>query len=480
MIMNLLKKLGFLLLTAAIVFSCKNESVQKITIISTNDIHAQIARFPALAAFVKAKRAESHDILLVDAGDRFSGNPYVDNAPEKGKPMIELMNKLEYDLAAMGNHDFDFGQGVLKKRIREAKFNVICANIVSAGSELGQLPPYQIIEKGGIKFCFLSLIETGSNGLPATNPGNLENISFRYFKDAARAYKNLTAQCDVMIGLTHLGFANDSLLALVMPEFDVIVGGHSHTVIEKGKVVNGVLISQTGSRLDYAGVTELTFKGKKLIDKSYHLVSLKHIGTPDQEVALMVKAYGNQPKFKTVLGRASAPLQTKEAVASLVTDAMCAAANCDFAIYNKGGIRLHSVPQGDITLETVYEIEPFSNYIVTHEWTLDQMKEFILQDYNKCSDKDGRCINYFISSGKYEIIRDKAGDGTDVRFYNAQGKLLKDHSRKMLIAFSNYVTASQDYAKGGNNTGIYITDAVAKFIESNKSIRYSGRRAFIR
>lgn len=479
--MNFLKKLSFLLLIGTAFLSCKNESdsTRKILIISTNDIHAQISRFPQLASFVKQKRAEGNEIILADAGDRFSGNPYVDNAAEKGKPMIELMNKLGYDIATMGNHDFDFGQTVLKKRIREANFNIICANIVSTGSEVGEFAPYQIIDKGGIKFCFLSLIQTGSNHIPATNPGNLENISFRYFKDVAPEYKKLKDQCDVMIGLTHLGFAGDSLLALVMPEFDVIVGGHSHTVIDSGKYVNGVLINQTGSYLNYAGVTELTFKGKKLIDKSYHLVSLKDIGTPDQEVALMVEEYNNQPEFKKVVARATAPLRTKEDVASMVTDAMCDATHCMFAFYNKGGVRLNSIPQGDITLETVYKIEPFSNYIVTHEWTLDQMKEFILQDYNKRK-SDQRYINYFISAGKYEIICDKNGEGIDVKFYDAKGKQLKDHQRKMPVAFSNYVTSSQEYAKGGKNTGIYITDAVSAFLQKQKSIQYDGRRVFIK
>lgn len=478
--MNLLKKTCLWLFIGAALFSCKNESdsIRKIVIISTNDIHAQINRFPQLATFVKQKRAEGNEIILADAGDRFSGNPYVDNAPEKGQPMIELMNKLEYDIATMGNHDFDFGQTVLKKRIQEAKFNIICANIISAGSELGKFTPYQIIDKGGIKFCFLSLIQTGSNHLPATNPGNLENISFRYYKDVAQEYKTLKDQCDVMIGLTHLGFAGDSLLALVMPEFDVIVGGHSHTVIDSGKLVNGVLINQAGSNLNYAGVTELSFKDKKLIDKSYHLVSLKDIGTPDQEIALMVEEYNNQPAFKKVLSVATSPLKTKEDVACMVTDAMCAATNCEFAFYNKGGIRLNSIPKGDITLETVYKIEPFSNYIVTHDWTLDQMKNFILQDYNRPK-KELRNINYFISAGKYEIIRDKKGDGIDVKFYDAKGKQLKDNLRKRSVAFSNYITSSQEYAKGGNNTGIYITDAVSTFLQKHKSIHYDDRRVFI-
>ena len=164
-----------------------------------------------------------------------------------------------------------------------------------------------------------------------------------------------------MIGLTHLGFANDSLLALVMPELEVIVGGHSHTVIREPKKVNGVLIGQAGSNLEYAGVTTLRFKGKKLVDKSYQLVSLKDIGTPDQEIALLVEEISNRPEFKKIMGQAAEDLTRKEDVASLMTDAMRDAVGGDFAFYNKGGVRLNELRKGEITMEKIYKMEPFSN-----------------------------------------------------------------------------------------------------------------------
>ena len=323
-------------------------------ILATNDMHAQISRFPQLAAFVEQKRAEGGEVIVVDAGDRFSGNPYVDNAGERGEPMIQLMNKVGYEVACMGNHDFDYGQQTLKKRLEEANFPVLCANMVSENSELGALSPYYILEKGGLKFCFFSLIQTGTNHIPATNPGNLENISFRYYKDVAREYKQLAKDCDVMIGLTHLGFAHDSLLALVMPDFDVIVGGHSHTVIREPQLINGVLVTQTGSNLNYVGVTTLEFKRKRLVSKSYTLVSLKDFETADEEVALMVEKINNRPEFKKVVGQAGADLSTKEEVASLMTDAMCEAAGCDFAFYNKGGVRLNSIP---MLIETLFSFQ---------------------------------------------------------------------------------------------------------------------------
>lgn len=471
-----------MLLIAIVLYNCKSESetTDKVVIIATNDIHAQIARFPQLAAFIQQKRTEGGEVIIVDAGDRFSGNPYIDNALEKGEPMIQLMNKLGYEVACMGNHDFDYGQKILKKRISEAQFPIICGNIVSGESELGQLPPYKMIEKGGLKFCFFSLIQTGSNHTPATNPANLENISFRYFKDAAEEYKKLDAECDIMIGLTHLGFANDSLLALVMPEIDVIVGGHSHTVIQDPKMVNGVMITQTGSNLNYVGVTTLKFNKRKLTDRSYQLVSLRDFGTGDQDVALMVKEINNRPEFQKVMGQAAVEMKYKENVASLMTDAMCNAASCDFAFYNKGGVRLNNIPQGDITMEMIYKIEPFANYIVIQEWGLDQMKEFIKRDYNRGTDPEKRYINYFISAGKYEIIRNEKGLAIDVKFYDKHGNLLKNTQKKYKIAFSNYVASSNAYVKGGQATDITIATAIADYLQKSGSVKYDQQRAFIK
>lgn len=476
-----------LLLLMVAIWSCRSEKraaegdVTRVVIVSTNDIHAQIDKFPKFATFVKQIRAENEHVLLVDAGDRFSGNVYVDNAPEKGAPMIALMNKLDYDLAAFGNHDFDYGQTVMKKRVDEAGFDIICANINAQNSELGQPKPYAILEKAGIKFCFFSLIETGASHIPATNPGNLKNITFDYYKEVALANKELKQQCDVFIGLTHLGFFNDSLLAVAMPDFDVIVGGHSHTLVRAPKTINGVLVSQTGSNLNYAGVTYLDFQGKKLVNKTYKVVNLKEIGEGDPEVTLMVKEFCNRPEFLEKIGTTSAGLASKECVACLVTDAMAMATASDFAFYNKGGIRLNSIPAGDITIETVYRIEPFSNFIVIHHLSLKEMRELILNRFNGLRNPEERAVDLYVSEGKYTIIKDAAGKGVDVKFTDKNGNRLTDEGMKYKIALSNYVNSTYDFVgkEKGENTGIKIVDAVIPFVKEKQNVNYDSQRAFV-
>ena len=89
---------------------CQNTEEKEIVIISTNDIHGRIEQFSKLATFVKRIKEEHPNVILVDAGDRFTGNPYVDHAKEKGFPIISLMNDLGYEVGTLGNHEFDFGQ----------------------------------------------------------------------------------------------------------------------------------------------------------------------------------------------------------------------------------------------------------------------------------------------------------------------------------------------------------------------------------
>lgn len=474
---------GMLFVFTVFLFSCTGGSdTTKVVIISTNDIHAQINKFPGFATFVNQQRGLYPNLFVVDGGDRFSGNVYVDNAEERGQPMVSLMNRVGYDLATLGNHDFDYGQTVLKKRLEEMNFPVICANIQAEGSELGQPQGHYMFEKAGIRFCFFSLIEiSGKNLIPATNPANLENISFRHFSEVAQENKNLKKDCDVFIALTHLGYTADSVLAVIMPELDVIIGGHSHSLLSEPKMINNVLVTQAGSNLNYAGVTTLEFKGTKLVSKAFKVVKLDTIGTADPEVQKMVEDICNRPEFQEKMGVTSKGLKYKEDVASLVTDAMARAASCDFAFYNKGGVRLNSIPAGDITKETLYRIEPFSNYIVTHELTLREMEELILNRFNGTKDTKKRYIDLFVSEGRYTILKDKDGKGVDVVFVDRNGKKLKDKDRKYKIGLSNYVNSTYDFVgKGqGTDSGITIVNAMIDYVKACKDINYNKKRAFI-
>lgn len=105
----------------------QNES-KELTIFHINDPHARLANFSKIK-YIIDKEKETTNVIIVCGGDIFSGNPVVDNHDPKGFPMIDLMNKVGFDIATIGNHEFDYGETILKDRFQQAQFNWVCANV---------------------------------------------------------------------------------------------------------------------------------------------------------------------------------------------------------------------------------------------------------------------------------------------------------------------------------------------------------------
>lgn len=118
-------------------------------------------------------------VVLVDAGDRWTGNAYVDMAATPGMPMIALMNRLGYDVATLGNHEFDHGQAFLGRMIDSMAFEVVCANVTSDTCTFPQLPPYVVLDKDGIRIGFVGVVTNYEGpGHPAGNASSFEGLEF--------------------------------------------------------------------------------------------------------------------------------------------------------------------------------------------------------------------------------------------------------------------------------------------------------------
>ena len=119
----------------------KNKKATEIIILHTNDMHSRIDNFGKLAYLADSLRRTHKYVFLVAAGDNFTGNPIVDMYPDKGFPMIELMNMLHFNATAIGNHEFDMGQELQNKRRQQANFPFICCNIDASGAVVKQPEP---------------------------------------------------------------------------------------------------------------------------------------------------------------------------------------------------------------------------------------------------------------------------------------------------------------------------------------------------
>lgn len=437
---------------------------KEVIIISTNDIHGHIDQFPRLATLVERVKALHPNVILVDAGDRFTGNPYVDYADERGKPIITIMDSLGYSVGILGNHEFDYGQRILRQRINEASFPIVCANINSSRTELDSIPPYHTVTIDNLRLCFLGIIETGK-GTPDANPTHFEGITFDDFRQITSRYKHLKQECDALVGLTHLGIDSDSILATRMPELDVIIGGHSHSLLDTSKVINNVIIGQTGTTLTHAGITILKFSGKKLTQRSYRSVPIDTITVLHPAILALVQHFHASPKFDTIVGTTSRPLPV-EAIAHLLTSATREATQSDFAFYNRGGIRVSDIPAGNITLKTLLAIEPFGNHIVIQEMTAEDIKQLILNRFNEL--RPTVFDDLFMGGGTFAIVRDSTGKGIDVLLRTPSGTPLLPNKRYK-VALNEYINAQYDFPgkNHGRHTGISVIKALRDYLKQH-------------
>ena len=366
----------------------------KTVILHTNDVHGSIELYAKVAAMKGDYEAQGAQVILADAGDYSQGTVYV--SVNKGKDAVTMMNAAGYDVATIGNHEFDYGYAQLKSNLDSAVFKVVCANVLQDGSPV--FDAYTMINKGGVQVAFVGL-ETPEAQTKA-NPALIQGLTFlagdemyaavQTQVDAAR-----TAGADIVIVLTHLGVDSSSEpntsydLYKKVNGIDFIIDGHSHTVMTKGP--EGEPIQSTGTALSNIGVITIDNATKKI--ESNELIPIWHTEEvdgkevpvydytkSDETVANAAKAiidpidadYDQKFAESAVdLNGAKAPgNRTEETnLGDLITDAMMWAIktkapgvdmNNAVAITNGGGIRA-AIAKGDITKKDVNTVLPFGN-----------------------------------------------------------------------------------------------------------------------
>ncbi|MEN6508796.1 MAG: bifunctional UDP-sugar hydrolase/5'-nucleotidase, partial [Smithella sp.] len=253
-------KVLFLLATAAVLMSCATQ--HEIRILHVNDFHGFAAAYKPygseeeqgglayLAARVEELRAEK-PTLLVAAGDMIQGNNWANLF--QGKSSIEAMNVMKFDAVVAGNHEFDFGQAILKEKIEEANFPFLGANVTG----LSQLKPYIIKNLDGLSIAVIGIV-TGDTPT-TTHPKNVSGLQFSSPVDTVEKYvRELRAKNDIIVVLSHIGFSADMDLAKKVEGIDVIVGGHSHTKAAKPVIVGKTHILQAFEHGKVLGVLDLT------------------------------------------------------------------------------------------------------------------------------------------------------------------------------------------------------------------------------
>ncbi len=250
----------------------------KLVILHTNDVHSQIEPIPAnekygnmggfsrRATLINDIRAKEATGLLLDAGDYFQGTPYFNFF--KGEVEIKLMNRLKYDVATIGNHEFDNGVDMLYEQLKKAEFNIVSANYTFNEERWNDIvAPYSIVNKGDWR---IGVIGIGIQPKGMIRDDNFTNIEFSDPLEVLNKTAELIhPHCDVIIGLTHVGIETDRMLAQKSKHVNIIIGGHSHTYLEapeQYKNIEGktVLVNQMGKRGAFLGRIDLFKEGEEV------------------------------------------------------------------------------------------------------------------------------------------------------------------------------------------------------------------------
>ncbi len=441
---------------------CPSEFV----ILSTNDMHASLDNMARLATAVKECR-DTVFTIVVDAGDRWTGNAYVDLA-EGRLPMIHLMNAVGYDVATLGNHDFDAGQQVLDNSIDKAEFEVVCANMTSFGEWLDDVDRCErIVTPAGVAVDFVGVVTSYSNGHPDGNDVNFEGLQFEDPQIVAEREGD-DSNGDVKVLLSHMGHDRDLALAERYGGYDVIIGGHTHKLLDT--VVNGTVIGQTQRKLKYVGVTRIKMRGKRVVDVEYENIPLKNYAQ-DAEIVAQVKEIEANPALQEVVG-SMAHSTNHVGLCNLQTKIIKEATGAEIGIYHRGGVRIiEGLPKGDVTVKTLFDNEPFFSQVHLVEMTPSQLRKLIVEKYNDTVNaKEAHVVDLYATT-PYHIIVDEHDMAYDVEFPRLR------EGRKYKIAVADYVARNYAHFECENEVRLplLVFELDRAYFEKNSPVTTSNK-----
>jgi len=404
-------------------------STKKFTILHSNDMHGDflaelggkpgemIGGLALLSAYINKVRSEEENVLYVVSGDMVQGS--LIDTEYKGISTIEIMNYLAPDVVCLGNHEFDYGLPHLLFLEKMANFPIVNANLYIKTYHKRLMNPYIIIKKDGFEIMFTGIItekviDSISQDKLIGSFVNLEEASSEVGK-ICNAYKN--DDIDLTVLLTHIGIDSDIELAkLLKPEWgvDLIIGGHSHTILEQPEKVNNILITQAGTSTNQVGRFDITVDDdtNSIIDYQWKLVPItSDIVKPDEQLLKFIDNFKNEvdAKYNAVLTKFAVKLthpqrEIETSLGNLIADAFADSSGADVAFVGSGSIRVKEVGPL-VTLNDLMCCFPYNDLLIRYSVTGSQLKQIfahIMQPENR--NGEGEC--YQVSCGVSAVYSD--------------------------------------------------------------------------
>lgn len=403
---------------------------KKFTILHSNDMHGDfleevrsgktkmIGGLALLSGYINKVRAEEENVIYVISGDMVQGSMI--DSEYKGISTIEIMNYLAPDVATLGNHEFDYGLPHLLFLEKMANFPIVNANLYIKKYNKRLMQPYLIIKKAGFEILFTGIIT--DKVIDSIKSDKLVG-SFISLEDAAKEVGTITNaykgnDIDLTVLLTHIGFESDIELAkMLQPEWgvDMIIGGHSHTILEKPEKVNNILIAQAGTGTDQIGRFDITVDDdtNAIIDYKWQLVPIvEGIAEPDQQLKDFIDVFKKQvdDKYSTILTKFATKLthpkrEIETALGNALSDAAAAAAQCDVMLLGAGSVRVKELGPV-VTLGDFMSCFPYDDSLTRFKITGAQLK-IIFNHIMRSENRDGEGENYQVNKGVEAVYNDK-------------------------------------------------------------------------
>ena len=382
-----------------------DDTIKKLTILHTNDLHGdflpkmrdgkEVGGLARLSGYVSKIRREKKNVIYAMAGDMFRGS--VIDSEYHGLSTINLMNNLRPDVATIGNHEVDYGFAHLLFLEKCAKFPIVNANLFITLNNSRVFTPYINIDIDGMRIMFIGLLT--EEVLSSTKCENIIGT----FIDLEAAAKEVgiicdnyrTVRTDMTVLLTHIGFENDVKLAQMLdPDWgvDLIIGGHSHTFMDKPEVVNGVPIVQAGSGSGVIGRFDIQYDqaSKKIEDLRWKCVPINEDTAPvDTIMEELIDSYRTETdrKYKRVVTRWARKLthpcrEQETEMGNLYADVLADGSSFEIMLFGSGSIRKTELGPV-IEYQDMIENTPFEDVIYMIEVTGAQwrrMVQYLMRD----------------------------------------------------------------------------------------------------
>jgi 2',3'-cyclic-nucleotide 2'-phosphodiesterase (5'-nucleotidase family) len=423
----------------------------------TNDMHGQVLARGGnggLAQLATVIRREQPDLVL-DGGDMFTGTMISDEF--YGKPMIDIMNRIGYAAAALGNHEFDHGLQELQARLKEARFPMLSANV----SGIEEIRPFTILTVKGVRIGVIGL--TVENLALVTHPKNLKTITVTNVVDAVReTLPKVRPLSDFVIVVAHLSLEEQLRVAKAFPEIRLIVAGHPHTA--RATQVGQTLIVEAGSSAQVVGKVTIRLSGKVPDSLTSEMIPVRNV-QPDPEIQSAIAPYEKAVATRAAerLGEARADLRKSDSAESplnnLVADALRESAGTQIGLHNIGGIRA-ILNRGAITRGAVFDVMPFHDTLVKMSLTGSQLKNLL-----------GRRV-LAVSGVRvvWDITRPRPNQLVSATLTN--GQPIAD-SAVYTVVVNDFMAAGGDglaeltQGTSVQDTGVLVRDAIASYVKKH-------------